>query len=152
MGAMAMASFKLPMLVTGTAAIGGYLAYRMSFTVVPAAEAGLNTRRANAAQDGLSSVDLRQPNKYGEVNHHFWQRDATRANWQMKADQKSPPSSAEIKDLLRKDFNRLDTKKTGVIDFAEATAAGMSQETFQSLDTNHDGVISWEEYLAGAGV
>ena len=91
------------------------------------------------------SEDMRVPNKFGEVNNHFWQRDMIHHSL---ATNKSP-SALEIQ-VMKKKFNKIDTKNTGYIDKEEAAAAGISQERFKLYDRNQDGKISWEEYQRGA--
>ena len=43
-------------------------------------------------------------------------------------------------------FGQSDTNNDGVIDKAEALAAGISEEQFKAIDANGDGVLTQEEY------
>merc|ERR1712046_35866 len=54
-----------------------------------------------------------------------------------------------LKSLMKKEFDAIDTSRTGTISLPEASAAGIDKEHFDQMDYNHDGVISFDEFVEG---
>merc|ERR1712046_245673 len=54
-----------------------------------------------------------------------------------------------IKALMQKEFEAIDTSRSGTISLPEATAAGIDKARFEKMDQNNDGVISFDEFVQG---
>merc|ERR1712054_436648 len=61
----------------------------------------------------------------------------------------NPRANEHLKALMQKEFQAIDTSKTGTISLSEATEAGIDKERFEKMDQNHDGQISFDEFVEG---